>query len=1158
MEFNLPKEEKEILKFWRKSQIFKKSLQRRKRRPAFVFYEGPPTANGKPGVHHVLARIFKDIICRYKTMRGLYVKRKAGWDTHGLPVELEIEKKIGVKSKKNIEKYGIGRFAQNCKKSVMRYKKEWEEMTERVGFWLDMENPYITYDPHYIETLFWIIKKFWDKGYLYEDFKVVPWCPRCQTSLSSHEVAQGYKRIKEKAVYIKFELKSGQKINDKKIKDKTYLLVWTTTPWTLPANVAVAVNSSFNYVKVRIGEENLILAKEKLKVLGENFQIISEFKGEDLVRLKYEPLFSFIKPNRESHYVVQDNFVSLEEGTGLVHIAPAFGEEDREVSKKNNLPTIITVNEEGRFKSQVKSWAGRFVKDADPLIIEDLKKRGLLLKEELYEHDYPFCWRCQTPLLYYLHSSWFIAVTRIKEELIKNNRKINWIPSFIKEGRFGKFLEEVQDWNFSRERYWGTPLPIWKCPSCNHIEVIGSLKDLRSKVFTTNRYFIMRHGFAETNLKGIVSHLPTKKYSLTKIGYFQVKRAVKKLKKILGDKKLDVIISSDLERCSQTAKIFAKEFNLEVQYDRRVREINHGEWEGKSLLKFRSKFQVPSKKFFTEGPKGGENWNDCKKRMINFIEDIDKKYQNKNVLIVSHGDPLWLLKGAMDGLQDNEFLNTMAGKKGRLTKGELREIKFRKIPYNKEGETDFHRPYIDRVKFLCPKCKGKMERVKEVCDVWFDSGAMPFAQYHWPFENKDLIDKDIQYPADYIAEAIDQTRGWFYTLLAVSTLLKGNSSYKNVICLGHVLDKKGKKMSKSKGNVVEPIDIMERYGADALRWYFFTINQPEQSKRFNEKDVRNCFNRFILTFWNSFLFWKEYSPNLQLTTYDSRPKNVLDRWVVSQLYILIKNVTSLLDNYDIVSAARKIENFVIEDLSRWYIRRSRPRFQRPKNSRELRQVSNILGFVLLEVSKLSAPFIPFISEKIYREIKKKGSVHLEDYPEVREKQINFKLEMKMGHVRDIISIGLQQRKEKNIKVRQPLKELKVESPPTLLNSSDKELLDLIKEELNVKEIKIKKSGRLSVSFDFKITPELKEEGIVREIIRFLQDMRKEGGLKKEEQVKIFYEGDRDLERVIKKSENFIKKITIAKAILKIKKPPYLLKREVIFESKRLWLAIKKI
>jgi len=1182
MEFNLPKEERKILKLWKNSQIFQRSLKKRelaftkvmagKKRPVFVFYDGPITVNAKPGIHHVLSRIFKDLIPRYKTMQGYYVERKNGWDTHGLPVELEVEKILGFNSKKDIEKYGIAKFNRECKKNVQRYLPMFKDLTEKIGYWVDMDNPYITYDNRYIESLWWIIKQIWEKRLLYEDFKVVPWCPRCGTALSSHEVALGYKNIEENSIYVKFKIKAGQKINEEEIDKNTYFLAWTTTPWTLPGNVALAVGKNIDYIKVedKISTDKYILAKDNYQhVLREyqregerEYKVIEKFKGRDLIGLSYEPLYrlKYVEIYTHKAYIyriISGDFVSTEEGTGIVHIAPAFGEDDLRIGKENDLPPLITVGEDGKMGPGIIG-EGKFVKDADPLIIEDLRRRNLIFKEEMYTHDYPFCWRCHSPLLYYANprKSWFIKVTAIKDKLIENSRVINWFPSHLKEGRFGEWLKEVKDWAFSRERFWGTPLPIWKCSQCDYLEVIGSKDDLRAQKFTTNRYFIMRHGFAETNLKGIVSSSPDKNYSLTKFGKFQTKKAVKKLKKIIGTQKLDVIISSDLRRCVQTSEIFAKELGLKVKYDSRIREINHGEWEGKSLLKFRAKFQIPPEKFFKEGPPGGENWNDCKKRMINFIEDIDQKYHNKNILIVSHGDPLWLLQGAMEGFENNDFLNRIRVKRGYIKKGELQEIKFRKFPYNEKEELDLHRPYIDKVKFLCPKCGRRMLRVKEVCDVWFDSGAMPFAQYHYPFENKDLIDNGLRFPADYIAEAIDQTRGWFYTLLAVSTLLGEGTSYKNVICLGHVLDQKGEKMSKSKGNIIDPWKMIENYGADALRWYFFTINQPGESKRFDERDVRKCFNKFILTFWNIFLFWKEYSPDLQLTTHNLKLENVLDKWIVSKFYSLTKNIITLLDKYDIVSAAREIENFVIEDFSRWYIRRSRSRFQRPKNSRELKKASEILGFLILELSKLCAPFLPFISEIVYQEIGKKNSVHLENFPEPKEKLINKKLEEKMISVRKIVSLGLQKRKEAKIKVRQPLREFKIEN---LDFTPEEEILELLKEELNVKEIKIKKGkGEINVSFDFKITPALKDEGILREIIRILQDMRKEGRLKKEDKIEIFYKDEGNLGKIIEKNKDLIKKITIAKEIKEIKKPPYLVEKKIILEGGKSWLAIKKI
>lgn len=1159
MEFNFSKIEEKILRFWIKNNIFEKSIERRKKAKNFVFYEGPPTANAPPGLHHVLSRVFKDIICRYKTMRGFRVLRKAGWDTHGLPVEIQIEKKLGLKSKKDIEKYGISEFNQECQKSVWEFKKIWEKLTERIGFWLDLKNPYITYEPDYIESLWYILKKIWKKRLLYQDLKVVPYCPRCGTPLSSHEVAQGYEKIREPAIYVKFPILNPEFKN-------TSLLIWTTTPWTLPGNVAVAVNPEFDYCQVKVGEEFLILAKERITPLALKGEILKEMKGKDLIGIKYQPPFDFYQPNFEKEKiweVLPADFVSLEEGTGMVHIAPAFGEEDMELIKMQNakcrfqnekeFPILVNVDEEGKFKLDVKKWARIFVKEADPLIIEDLKERGLLFKEEIYEHDYPFCWRCKTPLLYYAKKSWFIKITKIKKRLIRNNRKINWIPPHIKGGRFGEWLREVKDWAISRERYWGTPLPIWKCKSCGHQVVIGGKSDFRRQKFSKNRYLLLRHGESEMNLKEILISVQPEKIScpLTEKGKEQILEAAKKLK----EEKIDLIFSSDLLRAKQTAEIVGNELGIKPIFDKRLRDIKAGIFEGEKIEKFQLFWKNYQEKF-EKRPKGGENYNDVKIRIYNFLKEIDKKYEGKTILLVGHQRPFAMLEGAVKGFSIREFLKKIEPK--TMKKGELREIEFKLFPYDENGQINFHRPFVDGIKFFCPKCQGEMERVPEVIDCWFDSGAMPFAQYHFPFENRKLILKKIQFPADYISEAIDQTRGWFYTLLAISTLLGFENPFKNVISLGHVLDEKGEKMSKSKGNVIDPFYIVDKYGADATRWYFYTINQPWDSKLFSEKDVGEILRKFIFTFWNCYIFYETYAiKKFKIQNSKFKINNVLDRWIISRLNQLILEVTNSLNKYSVTFAARQIENFVINDLSLWYIRRSRKRFQNPKNEEELKEASQTLGFVLLILSKLTAPFIPFLSEYIYQKVCNLQSeicnlsVHLEDWPRVRKKLIDKNLEEKIEKAREIVSRALSERVRAKIKVRQPLKELKITNYEL---QNEKVLLELIKDEVNVKEITFGNEFKL----DTEITPQLKEEGIVREVVRQIQEVRKEVGLKPKDRALLSLVCSDNLREVLIKNKDFILKVTRVKDFTFEKLEKFDLQKEIKVDEEILTLFIKKI
>ncbi len=1174
MEVGRSKSEEKIAKFWKENQVFEKSLN--KKGGDFVFYEGPPTANAKPGVHHVLTRAFKDIICRYQTMQGKRVLRKAGWDVHGLPVELAVEKSLGLKNKKDIEEYGIDKFNQKCKESVWEHAKEWGDLTERIGFWLDLKNPYITSDPLYMESIFNIIKQISNKGLLYQDYKVVPYCPRCGTVLSSHEVAQGYKKIKENAVYVKFEIKN------KKFKANTFLLVWTTTPWTLPANIAIAVNPKIEYILVKINKEYLIIAKKRQEILEDNFEIIKEFKGEDLVGLQYKPIFKkdvivLPKNTKNAYQILPADFVTTQEGTGLVHIAPAFGQDDMELIKTENekqkkesdkFPILLIVDKEGKFTVEVKKWKGMFVKDADSLIIKELKNTNRLFKQEKYEHDYPFCWRCDTPLLYYAKKSWFIKVKDIKQKLIENNQKINWLPEHIKEGRFGEWLRELKDWALSRERYWGTPLPVWKCEHCDHQEVIGGREDLKKQKFSTNQYFVLRHGESTSNVEEFYCSWPEPKKSLlTQKGEFQINEIIEKIK----NEKIDIIFSSDILRTSQTAELVAKALGKKVKYDIRLREIDMGIFNGKDLQRgrefFNSEVKLSAKEVFlnkfNNGFSEGENFSEVKMRVLDFLKKIDKKFKNKNILIVSHELPILMLKSALLGWTNEEMAEHR--KDISTSTGSFAKIEFKIFPYNQKGELDFHRPYIDEVQFLCPKCGKAMERVPEVIDCWFDSGSMPFSQRHWPFSdqsskiNNYSIPPEL-FPADYISEAVDQTRGWFYTLLAISSLLGFESPYKSVVVLGHVLDKNGQKMSKSKGNVVDPWEMIEKYGADALRWYFYTINQPGDSKLFSEKDLDQRLKKFIMTFWHCFTFWKMYEQTVENKSAEIDSQNVLDKWILSKLNGLVGDTTKKLDKYDITGAAREIESFVIDDLSLWYIRRSRKRFQRPDSQKEIEQAYSVLRHTLLVLSKLTAPFIPFVSEEIYLEVmnkKDKLSVHLDDWLKFDEKLINKTLEQKMDTVRGIVSEGLKIRSDNSIKVRQPLNTLKVRS-----EKLNKGLLALIQEELNVKNIEFKedatKQEHWKLEYDLKITPELQNEGMIREVARQIQDMRKKANCSPEDKVVIYCDGNKDFVNLLNHNKELILSQTRAKDFISQRKEKEIfnIEREIKINNQELWLGLK--
>lgn len=867
--------EERILDFWQRQSIFEKSMDLRKDAPRYVFYEGPPTANGLPGVHHVVGRVYKDTIPRYHTMKGKYVLRKGGWDCHGLPVEIEVERELGFtgKGKRAIEEYGIAEFNALCRESVLRYVREWTRLSDRIAFWIDMENPYMTMTNDYIESVWWILKCLWEKDLIYQGYKVVPYCPRCGTPLSSHEVAQGYKDVEDPSIYVKFPLRN---------EPDTYFLVWTTTPWTLPGNVALAIHPDVEYVLVRQGEDKLILAKALLDAAllrteqaGE-YEIIKTLHAKDLAGVHYQPLFRFLPVERDYSYVVVADFVTTADGTGIVHIAPAFGADDMEVAKKHDLPILQTVNLEGAFVDAVAPWRGIFVKDADPLIIEELENRGLMYRVATYLHSYPFCWRCDTPLLYYAKTTWHIETTRVKDDLVANNAKINWYPEHIKEGRFGDWLAHNVDWALSRDRYWGTPLPIWRCEECGYQECIGSVAELAA-----------RPGAA----------LP---------------------------------------------------------------------------------------------------------------------------------EPL-----------------------------------------------DLHRPYIDAVTYECPRCRkgkrpqgGLMRRVPEVIDCWFDSGAMPIAQWHYDFENQEMFQD--QFPADFICEAIDQTRGWFYSLHAISTLLFNEPCFRNCICYGHVLDAEGAKMSKSKGNVVDPWEVLHTHGADAMRWYFYTASPPDLPRRFSVDLVGESVRSFLLMLWNTYAFFVTYANidffhPLNATPTPVADRTALDRWILSELHQLISQVDEGLAHYDMTGPARRIQQFV-DDLSNWYVRRSRRRFWKSEADTDKLSAHLTLYECLVTLSKLLAPFVPFIAEEMYQNLVRQvdpsapESVHMTDYPVANLALVDQALMANTRLVMRLTSLGHGARNQAGIKLRQPLSEalVVVRTPEERENLS--RLADQITGELNVKSLRFLDKG----------------------------------------------------------------------------------------------------
>lgn len=1009
--------EHKVAENWKEKDIIKKNFDMNEGKRYFTFYDGPPTANGKPHVGHIETRVMKDIIPRYKVMKGYKVIRKAGWDTHGLPVELEIEKSLGISGKEQIEEYGVEKFVKKCKESVFTYVHMWEEMTNKVGYWVDMENPYVTYHNNYIESVWWALKQMWEKGLLYEGHKVMPYCPRCGTALSSHEVAQGYKDVKDLTCIAKFKVIG---------KENTYILAWTTTPWTLPSNLALCVNKSYEYaeIKANIGTddepkyENYILAKDLIEtVLKETpYEIIKTFKGEELLGTKYEQLMPFAKVEGKAFEVIHGDYVTLTDGTGIVHIAPAYGEDDSLVAKKNGIAFVNLVDKSGNFVKEVEPWAGRFVRDCNEDICKWLANENKLFSKEKHVHSYPHCWRCDTPLLYYPKESWFVAMSKLRDELVANNSTVNWYPETIKTGRFGKFLENVIDWGISRDRYWGTPLPVWTCEdeNCGHQECIGSIEELKEKAL------------------------------------------------------------------------------------------------------------------------------ECP-------EDIE-----------------------------------------------------------------LHKPYIDNVYLKCPKCGGKMKRAKEVIDCWFDSGSMPFAQWHYPFENEDMFKNN--FPAGFISEAIDQTRGWFYTLMAIGTALFNKSPFENCIVLGHVLDEHGQKMSKSKKNGVDPMVLLDSVGADATRWHFYTCSSPWLPTRLGIKNVQETQRGFLSTLWNVYSFYVLYAEIDQfnpLEYVNFKTENIMDKWIISKLNTLIKEVDDKLAHYDITSAAIQIEGFT-DELSNWYVRRNRERFWSENLTDDKIGAYVTLYKVLTTLIKVAAPFVPFMTDEIYQNLvvgldkNAPESVHLCLWPEVNENAINKELEKEMDLAYKIVKLGRSARNSANIKNRQPLSEMLIS-----IDNLPKYYEDIVKEELNVKKVelgaemskyvdfeikpnlpvlgkeygklipqiraklaemnqmdlatKVKNGkseyieigdtqieltadnllvtmqgkegfafsgeGEIGVILETTITPELRKEGYVREVLSKVQNMRKDKGFEVLDNINLYVAGSEELEAVIKENEELIKHDTLAKKVV---------------------------
>ncbi|PIQ77035.1 isoleucine--tRNA ligase [Candidatus Peregrinibacteria bacterium CG11_big_fil_rev_8_21_14_0_20_46_8] len=1192
----LPEIEHEMLEFWEREKIFEESVAQRQNQKKYVFYDGPPFANGLPHYGHILAGALKDAVTRYWTMKGWHVPRVNGWDCHGLPVEYEIEKELKLSGRKDIEEMGVAKFNNACRESVFRYTEEWEQLMKRMARWVDFEHGYATLDNNYMESIWWVFKQIWDKKMVYQNYKSMHICPRCETPLSNFEVTQGYKDIKDLSATAKFKLKNH--------KD-TYVLAWTTTPWTLPGNTLLALGPKIEYVKVVSNGEVYIVAKDRVEAVfkDQEHTIAETVSAKELEGEAYEPLFPYFADWQNAFRVVLADFVTTEDGTGIVHIAPGYGEDDMLLGQRENVAPIMHVKMNGQFIDEVKDFRGEVAKDKDDVtktdqkIIAWLEKHNGLFKKEKYQHSYPHCWRCDTPLLNYATQAWFIKVTDIKDKLLKNNKKIRWVPEHIQEGRFGKWLEGARDWNISRNRFWGAPIPIWECKneakdsskSCGEQMCIGSLKELREHSRGGNTFYAIRHGEAEQNKRAIVNSDPAKEYHLTEAGKKQAQKAAEKLKK----SGVDLLITSNFPRAIETAEIISKELGIEYVIESRLREHAVGPaMEGMDHQNYIRSYADVQERYYKKF-EGGESFEEVEKRAIEIINYLNRKHDGKKIAVVTHGDVIRAIARYFDRLSIEETFEFLPGHAG------IYEYRAGKLPL-REDKLDLHKPYIDEIELDCPKCGGAMRRIPEVLDCWFESGSMPYAQLHYPFENKQEFEEN--FPANFIAEGLDQTRGWFYTLHVIATILFDEPAFKNIIVNGILLAANGEKLSKRKKNYPDPTHLFDTHGVDTTRFFLYTSTAPiGEDVRFSEQHVEELVKKFTLTLWNTYSFFVTYARIDGWTPPDEAPTltNPLDQWMVSETNALIAEVTHQMDAYNFTRATRPMIEF-IDLLSNWYVRRSRRRFWKSENDQDKAGAYYTLHYVLTRFSLLLAPFSPMIADKIYKNLTGKRSVHLADWPKMDTNRIDTKLNEEIRVVRTIISLALSLRAKHKLKVRQPLQKLIIALPKNISEKMVEAYEDVILEELNVKQLEfeagekmalpmvtidarkigprfgketqeiikfakegdfvlhkdgtielpaVQKTYKLSpeeatigyqgreghdvesdngilVSLETHITPELKQEGIARELIRFIQDLRKSANYDVSDRIYTMIDGDEEIRSAINAFLDFIKKETL--------------------------------